>query len=496
MKRSLGGRDGRDPGSRRRTGPRRGWSREWGPLLLVALLALPLFTPRIYASDEIKYFAHLRSAYFDGDLDHGNEYRHFLELDPRAHAGLRGLAEGETATGRHLNDAPIGSAVLWAPFYVAADQAVVLARWLGADVPRDGYAWPYVWAICLASLLYGTAGLFLSYRLAREFCGRGSAQLSVMGIWFASPVVFYLYITPPMAHSNSLFATALFLLIWYLSRHDRRAFEWGLLGAAGALMILVRELNWLLLTPVAVEELYGLWETAYRPTWRQSRIPGRWNRILRRLRDRVTGYLLFAVVLAILVAPQFVVYRLLHGTWSPTPFVVEKFSWVPWHAFEVLFSGFHGLYSWTPILLFATLGLLALDRRHAMVVIALLGTFVLQVAVVGSYATWWGGASFGARRFINCTPLFVVGLGALVDRLRPAGYAVARWAVVLLVIWNFGLAIQYSTGMIPRDRPVSMRTIVHNQVVEVPPRLVDVGWRFLTERESFTRTRTSPRDPR
>ena len=43
------------------------WWHEWGALCLIGLLALPLFTPRVYGSDEIKYFATLRSIYFDGD---------------------------------------------------------------------------------------------------------------------------------------------------------------------------------------------------------------------------------------------------------------------------------------------------------------------------------------------------------------------------------------------------------------------------------------------
>ncbi len=66
----------------------RRWRQEWGILALAAVVALPLFTPRIYASDEIKYFATLRSVYFDHDLHYENEYRHFVDLDPVAQAGL------------------------------------------------------------------------------------------------------------------------------------------------------------------------------------------------------------------------------------------------------------------------------------------------------------------------------------------------------------------------------------------------------------------------
>jgi hypothetical protein len=110
--------------------------------------------------------------------------------------------------------------------------------------------------------------------------------------------------------------------------------------------------------------------------------------------------------------------------------------------------------------------------------------------VIGSYDTWPGGASFGARRFINCTPIFAIGLAALLDRLRPAGHRVAVAGIVLAIVWNFGLAVQYSAGIIPRDQPVSMRTIVRNQFLEVPPRISGIAWRFLTDRPSFYRTRS------
>ena len=103
------------------------WVHEWGVLLLAGLLALPLFTPRVYGADEIKYFATLRSLLVDRDLHYENEYAHFIERDPVAHAGLVPFRDGATATGYRLNDAPIGTALLWAPFYIAADGVVAAA---------------------------------------------------------------------------------------------------------------------------------------------------------------------------------------------------------------------------------------------------------------------------------------------------------------------------------------------------------------------------------
>lgn len=466
-----------------------GWWHEWGALCIVAVLALPLFTPRVYGADEIKYFAALRSVYFDRDLHYANEYAHFIGRDPVAHAGLRPYMEGETPTGYRLNDAPIGTAVLWSPFYVAADIGVAAARSLGAAVPRDGYAWPYVWAVCLGSLFWGTAGMFLAYRLCRAYASRTASLWGVVAIWFASPVVFYLYITPAMAHANSMFAVTLFLLLWQRGRVDRAARGWVILGAAAGLMILVRELNWLLLLVLAVDETQGILHVVQSADGQRVRGAPLVRAAVVEWWRRSVGYLCFAVALGIVVAPQLYVYQTLNGTFGPTPFVVEKFSLLPRYAFAVLFSGFHGLFSWHPVTLVGVLGLAALWRRAPWVAAALVVFVAAQVLVIGSYETWWGGASFGARRFINCTAIFSLGLAVGFGTLRGRFRHLAAAAIAGLVLWNAGLAVQYSVGLIPRDAPVSIGRIARNQVFEVPPRIAQIAWRFAFDRSSLYRTR-------
>lgn len=471
-------------------GVRSRWWQEWGALCLIGLLALPLFTPRVYASDEIKYFATLRSVYFDRDLHYENEYGYFIDRDPVAHAGLTGFRDGVTPTGYRLNDAPIGTSLLWAPFYVAADIGVAIGRALGAEVPRDGFSWPYRWAVSVASLFWGMIGLALTYRLCRHHAPRASATWAVFAVWLASPVVFYLYITPAMSHASSLFAVSLYLLVWYGGRGRRTVSGWVGLGLAAGLMVLVRELNWLFLMVPAADELVDI-VLALRSEAGRPRPAAQWLAVLRVLvRERGPRYLGFAMAVAVVVAPQFYVYRVLNGTFGPTPFVVEKFSILPLHALDVLLSGFHGLFSWHPVTLVGVLGLAALWRQKPRVAGVLALVFVAQVLVIGSYDTWAGGASFGARRFVNCTPIFALGIAAALARLDAPRRRLAAIGLVLLTVWNAGLAIQYSTGLIPRDAPVTMWQIAHNQLFEVPPRVANVAQRFLFDRSSFYRTRS------
>src|SRR5258707_13561954 len=53
--------------------------RQWILLMCLFLLSLPAVTPRFYSSDEIQYFAYLRSIWFDKYLSFENENQNFYD---------------------------------------------------------------------------------------------------------------------------------------------------------------------------------------------------------------------------------------------------------------------------------------------------------------------------------------------------------------------------------------------------------------------------------
>jgi hypothetical protein len=215
-------------------------------VVLAWLLTLPLVTPKIRGADEIEYFAYLRSMAFDRDLDFGNEYRHFHERDPE---GLAGFASTfidlrEPATGRHINFAPLGTALLWSPFYLVAHMGVLAARAAGSGVPADGFSLPYVAAACYASWIYGGLGLLLIHDALRRFAlaRDDDAAWATVALLFASPLLYYMTIAPGFSHAASVFAVA--ALVWTTLDARARAAgagRWALVGAIGGIAALVRE---------------------------------------------------------------------------------------------------------------------------------------------------------------------------------------------------------------------------------------------------------------
>lgn len=471
----------------------RGWwrfgYRERGMLLLVAVFALllPLANPRIAATDEVQYYVYLRSLRFDGDLDFANDYRRFAAINPRA--GIEGSLlqpnRIRPATGRYGNIAPIGAAIMWAPFFLLADGLVHLANVFGAGIAADGFSPPYLYAVCYASALYGLLGLLLSYRLARRYASQFATSLASLALWLATPLVFYMFVQMAFAHATGFFLVALFLTVWQATRADDRGATtderigrpaarsadrarswraWAALGFVGGLMTMTREQLGLFLLVPAIEAL-----VAYRRVWARA---GGWaaaggQAAIASLAALAGRHALFLAVFLITLTPQLVVYQVLNGSPRPAGEVSGKLNLCSPHLIDTLidydprpsawcgvqndlsanFAPFaHGAFVWSPVLVPALAGLALLWRRDRLAAAVLGLAFAAQTYINGAFGTTWHlSGAFGFRRLIECTPIFVIGLALVLDwAARRVDRRMLVVPVALLVAWNAGLALNWA----------------------------------------------------
>jgi hypothetical protein len=442
-------------------------------LILVFVVTLPLVTLKIRGADEIEYFSYLRSLAFDGDVDFTDEYEHFVARDPQGLAGFRQtfLERREAATGRPINFASLGPALLWSPFYVVAHLGVRIARALGSTIPADGFSWPYAAAAAYGAALYGFLGLLLAHDgLARDGrFGEGASALAVGALWLGTPVLYYLTLAPAFSHGCSLFAVCLMLWLWLRAvRRDGPIVDWLLVGLAGGLAGLVREQDALYLV------VPGAWVA--------------WTALRSRDLARGASRLLAMGAAAFLVfVPQLFAYRALNGRFGPSTLVTRKmYPWSP-HFLEVLFDPGHGLFVWAPLLALAAAGLLwRVARRDTVAALLALG-LLLQVWINGAVDSWSQAGAFGSRRFVSATPVFAWGLAALVAAVLPrVRMAAVAAALGVFVWWNVSLMVQFGLRLMDRQRLEWPRVAV-NQVREVPPRLGRALWLFVTDRERLVR---------
>ena len=454
----------------------------WVVLTIVFLVSLPAVTTRLYASDEIEYFAYLRSLYFDRDLQFENEYRYFYDRNvARAHSFKETFIDFVTPTGHRRNFAPIGSAVLWAPFYAAADAGVRVARLLGSEVPADGFSRPYISAITYGSAAYGFLALVLSALAARRVAGVTAGTLAA--VCFGTPLVFYMYVAPGFSHANSAFAVAAFVLTWLYVRDRWSPVGVAALGALAALMGMVREQDLFIALGPAIDYVVSAGRAV-----REGKRP---------LGEMILTAGIGVAAAAICFLPQAISYITLNGYLGPSPVVQQKMTWTAPHAWRVLMSPDNGWFFWTPLAVPALIGLIMLasgneSRERRWIGGICLLMVATQIYVSGSVNTWAGAGSFGQRRLVGLTVFLVIGLAALLQMARRGWARVAVNAIVVIAVWwNLGLIAQFATGLMDRNRVEPARN-AYNNFVTVPLELPGLAYRYVFDRQSFYQSRTPP----
>jgi hypothetical protein len=471
------------------SGGARAWLRGW-PLVVLFALSLPAVTPRIYASDEVQYFAWLRSLWFDRDVSFDNEYRHFYERGLVRSPGFHEtFLERTTETGRRLNFGTIGCAILWSPFYAAGHAVALASRGRQVEWPADGYSPPYVAAVAYGSAVYGLLALLISAAVAERLTGHG--RWPALVVWLGTPLVFYMYVAPPMAHACSAFAVAAFVAAWLAVRRRWSARGTAALGALGALVAMVREQDAFFLAGPALD---------FAVTW-LARAAGRGDPRLPSAGRLLASAAAGAAAALAAYLPQAVAYIALNGHLGPSRLVARKMTWSSPHAVEVLLSPEHGFFVWTPLALAGLAGLFLLLRpapqrpwsAEAGALAAdrpwlggcLLVMFALQVYIAGSIESWTVAGAFGQRRFVSVTVLLVIGLAALAERAtRPRARAALAALALLAVWWNVGLMAQFGAGLMDRQRLEPARN-AYTTFVELPRLFPDLVRRYLYDRSSF-----------
>jgi hypothetical protein len=300
-------------------------------------------------------------------------------------------------------------------------------------------------------------------------------------VWIGTPLLFYMYVAPPMSHACSAFAVALFVTIWL---HVRRTWTTGglvALGASAALMAMVREQDVFFAIGPAVDFLITL---------------------VRDDRHRIARLVAAAAGVAasaLAFTPQMIAYARLNGHLGPSHLVTRKMTWSAPHAVDVLLSTSNGFFFWTPLAFVAIIGLVivaatgAADVRRVALISLLM--VALQVYVGGSVESWSVAGAFGQRRFVALTILLVIGLAGLWTWARPGPPRAALSIVaVFCVWWNLSLIALFGTGLMDRKR-LELGRNAYDAVVTIPRMAPALAWRYVFHRESYYRSAPPARTP-
>ena len=380
---------------------------------------------RIMVGDALGHYVQLRSAVFDRDLEFRNEFARMYGLDEGSAIESAAAAERSTPTGKTRNYMPVGPALLWAPAFLLVTAVVWLYDALGGAYPLDGYALAFQAAAGVTGIIAATAGSCFAYLAAAAVFDRRAAIWATLAVWLSSSALYYSLISPAYSHAASMLTVGAFWLVWIRTAPRQDLRRYASLGLLAGLSALMRWQDMILLLVPLLDVL--------------------WHRRALGFVAACSRIAVIAVAAAVAFVPQMIVWQVLYGRAFTVPQGPGFMHWQDPALLAVLFSQ-HGLLTWTPILAMAIVGIAFVARRAPLVFVAAVLVLATSWYVNAAVADWWAGEAFGARRFVSCYSIFVLGVTACFAQRRlstrgMAGVTAAFAAYTLLLL------LQYQTFM-------------------------------------------------
>jgi hypothetical protein len=379
-----------------------------------AICGAILLSPGWIRPDSVATYAYLRSMVHDGDLSFFNEWREFGMI----RNGVTYFSE-VTPIGALSNHWWIGTSMMAAPFYVVGLRFADDASLLG-------------WA----SVLFVAAALAIACVFIRS-----NKALVIAATSLGTPLFWYTFRFPLGTHAAGALCVALIFAALFVEggqscpagQARSPVLHGSLVGLAAGLAIATRLQHFVLLPAIVI---IGI----------AQRRRGRW-------------WLSAIGAGALPLAAQGIAWYAIYGT-PLGPLTrganLQGVTWMPfqhitlWH---VLFSSYHGLFAWSPVALIAIIGWIAALRRDRELALACILMFAGEWIANGTFDRYfWGGMSFGGRRFVDLALPFALGIGWFAERIRT-------WLAVLIIApltaWSAALMIAAHANTISLARYVS-----------------------------------------
>jgi hypothetical protein len=372
------------------------------------------YLPAVFIYKDLKKVA------FHSDLDKEYNYQGSVYYASRVHP----------QTGNEVMKYTSGLAVMYSPAFFMAH---ILAKPLGFK--SDGFSLPYQFAIQFWSILVAALGLWYLRKVLLKlgFLDKITALTLFLTV-LATNYLDYASITGATAH-NYIF-TLYALLLWFTIRF----FETPSVKTALGICICIGLAALSRPTELVVAMLPVLWGIGSLADVSKRLIFFRdnWGKI----------------ALAILVCGAIGFTQLAYWKWATGHFFYKSYGpedWMDWfqpHILDGLFSSRKGWLVYTPIMLFAVLGLIPIYRKQRGIFWSI-GLFSLVFIYISfAHNIWWYGGSLGQRQMVQIYPILAIPCAAFLRWISPSkiGQIFIVLASVICIYLNLWLVYQVHGG--------------------------------------------------
>jgi hypothetical protein len=275
----------------------------------------------------------------------------------------------------------------------------------------------------------------VTYLFVKKFTKANTALAAGIVLLFATPLIYLVVYQSIWSHLLAFLLVSTFVYYWYSTQSEISTKKYIVLGLLLGLNFLVRWQNCLLIIFLLPDFLSLLSK-----------------------RSSLKYYFYFAFSFLIAALPQFLAWKIIYGHFFLKPPSNSPFS----HAFNpaifsFLASPHYGMLAWTPLYIVALIGLVLFAKKYPRLGWLIFIFIILEIYVNSGVEDWWGGGggSFGARRMLDYSVFYALGLAYLIEKIKlgKAQVYILSLAAALFVFANLSLMIQASRGWLDAYNP-------------------------------------------
>jgi len=409
-------------------------------IAILSLVVFLMFFSPILRQDGILYVSPARSLLLEGDLNTYNENAYYVR--PGWNSVLHREITGKTRTMIKYESAPeytpqgykhvvfpIGNSLSWLPCLTLTHLVMKGTDGFGGLYAADGYSYPYILMLGWFSFFIGVTGFIVAYRFLRKFYSPGVSCASLIFGVAAGNLIPFMCIDVTFSHSLDFLLINLFLLlavnidIGDKTTGQRNCFWqdafWGLI--CGWTIITRYQDVFLLFLPITIYLFQS---------FKQSR-----TLVFKRA-------LWFAVSCLLVGTLQLGYWKILYGQVFVSGSLMgtgnlPSFNPLKPELLKMLFSRFHGLFSWMPVLLPVSLTAFLFPKRSRKIGIVFLAIFLLETYYNASRTEWWN-LGFSVRRFSGWHIFFMIGAAELIVLFRQKTIRIILAVTSMyFLVWNW-----------------------------------------------------------
>lgn len=374
-------------------------------LISLSVLLLNLNAKRwekhlIIDSDPKQYYAYLPAVFIEHDFT-----MKFWDTDVGWYS--RNYWPLRIENGNLILKTSIGLAYLYAPFFFMADFYTRNFTYYNAD----GFTRPYHFFILLSAIFYFIIGLIYLRKILLRFFNHIIVSLTLIVVVFGTNLFYYIFYQPSFSHSYN-FAVIIVFIYLSINWHEKITFWRSLLiGLFAGLIILIRPNN----------IIFVLFFVFYNVN---SFISLRQNIIM--FLKNYYHIIIILICVILIWLPQVLYWKYLTGDFFYYSYRTEKFFFANPHIIEGIFSFRKGWLVYTPVMIFALLGIFFMFIRKVKFSFALLLITISFIYVALSWWCWWYGGSFGMRAFIDMYGLLAIPLAFTINYFYSLKYRIIK----------------------------------------------------------------------